>query len=139
MYVSTLINTTGVPLTHFCLWHLHMSILFPETLLSLYCLIYVELCDDLCQCSSTALGSDFTIPDPAEMNVMFTTGSMNGDTDCLTISIIDDDALEGGQSFSISLNPPAPPVTLTTPSSSPLTITDNDGRGNGFGLEFKPA
>ena len=82
------------------------------------------------------MGSDFTILDPTEMNIMFTVGSMNGDQDCLTISIIDDDALEGDHSFSVSLNPPAPPVTLTSPSSSPVTITDNDGRGN---AEFKPA
>ena len=113
-----------------------MLILVPETLLSLYCLINLELCDDLCQCSSTALGSDFTIPDPTEMNIMFTTGSMNGDQDCLTISILDDDALEGDHSFSVSLNPPAPPFTLTTPSSSPVTITDNESRGN---AELKPA
>jgi len=111
-----------------------MLILVQETLLYLYCLINVELCDDLCQCSSTELGSDFTIPDPTEMNVMFTVGSMDGTTDCLTISILDDDALEGEHSFNVSLNPPAPPVTLTTPSSSPVTITDNDGRGNALGL-----
>jgi len=95
-----------------------------------------ELYDDLYQCSSTVQNIDFNVPDPMEMTVIFTAGSMNGDQDCLTISILDDDALEGDHSFSVSLNPPAPPVTLTTPSSSPVTITDNDGRGN---AEFKPA
>jgi len=69
---------------------------------------------------------------------MFTVGSMNGTTDCLTISILDDDALEEDHTFSVSLNPPVFPVTLTNPSSSPVTITDNEGRGHGFGLESKP-
>jgi len=73
-----------------------------------------------------ALGSDFTIPDPTEMNIVFTTGSMNGDQDCLTISILDDGALEGNHTFNVSLNPPASPATLTTPSSSPVIITDNE-------------
>ena len=65
--------------------------------------------------------------DPAELDVFFASGSVNGDTDCLTIFILDDNALEGDHSFTVSLNPPAAPVTLTTPFSSPVTITDNDG------------
>ena len=65
---------------------------------------------------------------------MFTVGSMNGTTDCLTISILDDGALEGNHTFNVSLNPPASPATLTTPSSSPVTITDNEGKGHGFEL-----
>ena len=67
------------------------------------------------------------MPDLTEFDVFFASGSVNGDTDCINISILDDDALEGDHSFTVSLNPPAAPVTLTTLSSSPVTITDNDG------------
>ena len=75
----------------------------------------------------TVDGEDFTVTDTTELDVFFAAGSMTGDTDCLNITILDDDALEGDHSFTVSLNPPAAPVTLTTPSSSPVTITDNDG------------
>ena len=77
---------------------------------------------------STVDGEDFSVTDPTQLNVFFPSGSTNGNTDCINISIIDDDALEGDHSFTVSLNPPAAPVTLTTPSSSPVTITDNDGK-----------
>ena len=78
------------------------------------------------------MGSDFTVPNPMEMTVNFGTGSMNGDSDCLTISILDDDALEGDHMFTVSLVPPASPITLTDPSSSPVTITDNEGKGRAW-------
>ena len=67
------------------------------------------------------------MPDLTELNVFFASGSVNGDIDCINIAILDDSALEGDHSFTVSLNPPAAPVILTTPSSSPVTITDNDG------------
>ena len=66
--------------------------------------------------------------DPTQLTVFFEAGSVNGDTDCINITILDDDALEGDHSFTVSLNPPDFPVTLTTPSSSPVNITDNDGK-----------
>ena len=72
-------------------------------------------------------GDDFSVPDPTELDVFFASGSVNGDMDCINISILDDGALEGDHSFTVSLNPPAAPVTLTTPSSSPVIITDNEG------------
>ena len=78
-------------------------------------------------CLSIVQGVDFSVPDLTEFDVFFASGSVNGDTDCINISILDDDALEGDHSFTVSLNPPAAPVTLTTPSSSPVTIADNDG------------
>ena len=97
----------------------------------------IELYGDLYQCSSTVQNIDFNVPDPTEMAIIFPAGSMNGDQDCLTIPILDDDALEGDHSFSVSLNPPAPPVTLTTPSSSPVTITDNEGRGHAWACQIE--
>ena len=74
------------------------------------------------------MNSDFTVPNAMELTVNFGSGSMDGDSDCLTISIIDDNALEGDHVFTVSLAPPASPITLTDPSSSPVTITDNDGK-----------
>ena len=67
------------------------------------------------------------MPDLTEFDVSFAAGSVNGDTDCINIAILDDNALEGDHSVTVSLNPPAAPVTLTTPSSSPVIITDNEG------------
>ena len=72
-------------------------------------------------------GVDFSVTDPTQLNVSFEAGSVNGDTDCINITILDDDALEGNHSFTVSLNPPAAPVKLTTPFSSPITIFDNEG------------
>ena len=76
---------------------------------------------------STVEGVDFNVTDLTQLNVSFASGSMNGDTDCINITILDDDALEGDRSFTVSLNPPALPVKLTTPFSSPVTIFDNEG------------
>ena len=76
---------------------------------------------------STVEGVDFNVTDLTQLNVSFASGSMNGDTDCINITILDDDALEGDHSFTVSLNPPALPVKLTTPFSSPVTIFDNEG------------
>ena len=90
----------------------------------------MELCGDFY--SSTVQDSDFTVPNVTELTINFSAGSMNGDTDCLTISTLDDDALEGDHVFTVSLNLTAFPVTLTTPSSSPVTITDNDGKGHAW-------
>ena len=74
---------------------------------------------------STVEGVDFSVTDPTQLNVFFEAGSMNGDTDCINITILDDSAVEGDHSFTVSLNPPDFPVTLTTPSSSPVTIEGN--------------
>ena len=76
---------------------------------------------------STVEGVDFNVTDLTQLNVSFASGSMNGDTDCINITILDDDALEGDHSFTVSLNPPALPVKLTAPFSSPVTIFDNEG------------
>jgi len=67
------------------------------------------------------------VTDLTQLNVSFASGSMNGDIDCINITILDDDALEGDHSFTVSLNPPDFPVKLTTPFSSPVTIFDNEG------------
>ena len=84
-----------------------------------------RLCDDFF--FLPVEGDDFSVPDPTELDVFFASGSVNEDMDCINISILDDGALEGDHSFTVSLNPPAAPVTLITPSSSPVTITDNEG------------
>ena len=91
----------------------------------------MKLCDDFDFYSSTVRNSDFNV-NVMEFTVNFITGSMNGDSDCLTISILDDDDLEGDHVFTVSLDLPASPVTLTDPSSSPVTITDNDGKGHAW-------
>lgn len=88
----------------------------------------------LYQHSTTAQGLDFSVPDLSELNVNFPTGAMNGDQDCLNISILDDEALDGNSTFTVSLNPLVSPDTLATPSSSPVTIMDNEGKRHVFGL-----
>ena len=86
----------------------------------------VQNCDNMF-IFPTVDGEDFSVTDPTQLNVFFEAGSMNGDSDCINITILEDSALEGDHSFTVSLNPPALPVKLTTPTSSPVSITDNEG------------
>ena len=69
------------------------------------------------------MGEDFSAADP--LKVTFTPG-VNEDMACAMVSIIDDTALEGDHSFSVTLASTVPPITI---NSSPveITIMDNEG------------
>ena len=74
------------------------------------------------------LGEDFSAADPLE--ITFTPG-VNEDMACAMVSIIDDTALEGDHSFSVTLASTVPPITINnTPVE--VTIIDNEGTINLF-------
>ena len=68
-------------------------------------------------------GYDFST---AFQNKVFTMGSANNSFRCSVISIIDDAALEGNQTFRVTLSTLDPNVMLGT-STTTVTILDNDG------------
>ena len=46
-------------------------------------------------------GEDFTTP--ADLNLLFSVGSGNGDTNCLTVPILEDVDFEGDHSFTVDI------------------------------------
>ncbi len=63
---------------------------------------------------------------PVAANLTFVTGSTNNDVRCLNITIVDDSALEGNQTFTVKLTTSDPDVipgiNITT-----INIADDDG------------
>ncbi len=59
-------------------------------------------------------------------NEIFTSGSTNNAVRCVNINILDDDALESNQTFTVMLTTSDPDVNIQT-STTLLTVTDNDG------------
>jgi hypothetical protein len=57
----------------------------------------------------------------------FTSGSPNGSTRCVGISILDDDVLEGEQTFVLTLTTSDPDVMIRN-NVTTITIIDNEGR-----------
>ena len=76
---------------------------------------------------------DYGAADP--LNVTFSAGSaVTGTTACANVMIIDDDALEGDHSFTVTVsNLELSPggvyngLVIGTPSSATVNIIDNDG------------
>ena len=67
--------------------------------------------------------SDFNI---THSNLTFNSGSTDNAAECVNITIADDGALEGDQTFTVTLSTPDPSVILGTRIAT-ITITDNDG------------
>ena len=59
-------------------------------------------------------------------HAIITSGSMDNDTTCANISIMDDNALEGNQTFIVALSTSDPHVILEN-NRTTITIVDNDG------------
>lgn len=68
-------------------------------------------------------GSDYTNFSSTQI---FTSGSANGTSKCVDITIIDDFALEEDQTFIVTLTTLEPHVILVV-NETTITITDNDG------------
>ena len=68
---------------------------------------------------------DFGVSEPVSVSLgpMAATGS----TQCLTISITDDDIVESIESFSVAMISASDSVTLGYPRTASVDITDNDG------------
>lgn len=73
-------------------------------------------------------GLDASLSSPSDGVLTFNPGSMNGQRQCATFTIIDDDTLEGDENFQVSLDSPTGGANLDEPMSATVTITDNDSR-----------
>jgi len=79
--------------------------------------LYVFICTDV--------GTDFT---PGVFEATFVAMSTsNGDTACDTITIIDDNVVEGDHSFEIQIVSTDPLLSIINPVSAMVTIQDNEG------------
>ena len=70
----------------------------------------------------------------AGLNSTFTTGRVNGDTACISVSITDDDSLEGNEEFNVAIDSVADSsgggnIVLTgVPSMGSVVIMDDEGK-----------
>ena len=72
----------------------------------------------------TALsGTDYTA---ISSSLTFANNSMDGDMECVSVTIIDDGALELDKTFTVTLTTSDPAVILGNDITT-ITITDNDG------------
>ena len=70
--------------------------------------------------------NDFTVPSPFVITIP--AGAIPSGDVCADILATDDAQAEGDHSFSISISQPSVPyVTVGTPGSAIVTITDNEG------------
>ena len=72
---------------------------------------------------------DFTVISPDVFEATFTSGSMIGDTACDNITIVDDNDLEGTQSFAIQISgsTPSGDQIITAGAFTTVSIEDNEG------------
>ena len=70
-------------------------------------------------------GEDFTAPDPLVVVFMADMVS-SGNTSCVTISIVDDTALEGPHSFGVIIVGSDPPLMMSDIQTC-VNITDDEG------------
>ena len=73
--------------------------------------------------SASVSGLDFT--DPGAVTLTFPAGSVDGDSQCSTIDVLDDDDVEGEHSFTVSLQNPSSNGVIGTQETATVTITDN--------------
>ena len=62
----------------------------------------------------------------ANMDLIFPTSSGNNDTQCLNVTITDDTALEGAETFIVTLTT-ADTLVMLGDNETTVTITDNEG------------
>ena len=72
-------------------------------------------------------GLDAMLSSPSDGVLTFNAGSMNGQQVCATFTVIDDDVLEGDESFQVSLDSPTGGANLEEPITATVTIIDNEG------------
>ena len=72
-----------------------------------------------------AQGSDYQ---PMDTQVIFTTGAVNLETECITISIFEDDHFEDNHAFQVQISSITPPIASAILIIAPVTIQDNNGK-----------
>ena len=88
-------------------------------------LLYTHCFDYFATFKSTVLGDDYTLP--AGTSVTYSSGVSASVTECVNISTVDDDALEGDHSFTVFISSTDPSVTIGNLSAQEVTINDNEG------------
>ena len=73
---------------------------------------------------SSVLGTDYSLAS-SPLTVTFPVGSADGDTTCVNITIVDDNALEGNHSFSVHLTNPSTGVVIGSHIYATIVIIDN--------------
>ena len=75
-------------------------------------------------------GSDFVMPEAADLIVTFPEGSGNGASDCFQIEIMDDDDFECDHDFAISVIGAtiSPAIVMDAANVGQILITENDGK-----------
>ncbi len=61
------------------------------------------------------------------MVLTFSSGASDNDTECMNVTIMDDDALEAEETFSVTLTEQDDDVDVEN-NMTKVTITDNDGK-----------
>ena len=75
---------------------------------------------------SFAESVDFTVPDPLQVTILV--GPIPFSPVCVPIMATEDTQIEGDHGFTVSINQPSlSTVTVGSPRSAVVTITDNDG------------
>ena len=75
-------------------------------------------------------GQDFTTVSPEMLEVVFPAGTTNGTVLCDSLSIIDDDNLEGTHQFSVNITGVTADLmnqVTTDPVNAMVEISDNEG------------
>ena len=77
-------------------------------------------------------GVDFIVNDPAM--VTFDEGAVDGETECISISIVNDNDFENDHSFQAQIMAvsPADKPTVLDSTLATILIQDNDGKGINF-------
>ena len=88
------------------------------------CIIWCIICiiEDLVLLPVEGMGQDYL--DPASLEVVFPVGAPA--TQCATFEILDDSALEGPHDFEIEITGAGPFAAIGTPSTTTITIDDNE-------------
>ena len=72
------------------------------------------------------VGTDFTIP--FNLNLVFATGSVDGEDECLSISTTQDFNFEGTHTFQVAIASISPPIINPPADGANVNIMDNDGK-----------
>ena len=77
-------------------------------------------------CVLPVAGMDYTTP--ADPTVTFAAGDGDGDSQCLSVTILNDDDFEGDHSFTVQIMSIEPPsVDIDTTAMGSAVIQDDDG------------
>ena len=80
-----------------------------------------------CHSIAATAGTDYEAP--SQQLLTFPAGTSTGVMSCVDVSITDDSAVEGDETFTVSLTSSSPIVTLGNDQVT-ITITDNDRKEN---------